>query len=182
MVSKGSPTIIAISGKSGCGNTTVSRLVAESLGLTFINYTFRTLAEERGIDLKEILFKAETDSAWDRLVDSRQVELARSGSCVVGSRLALWMIPEATLKVYLKASHEARVARIHAREQGDIQAISRFTAERDSRDHDRYKELYGIDTDDTKSAHLVIDTERWSAGEVASIIVHAFKSRGEQND
>jgi cytidylate kinase len=32
---------IAISGKSGCGNTTVSRMVAEKLGLRFINFTFR---------------------------------------------------------------------------------------------------------------------------------------------
>ncbi|HEY9053576.1 MAG TPA: hypothetical protein VIO60_02025, partial [Rectinemataceae bacterium] len=33
-------SIIAISGKSGCGNTTVSRLVAKRLERRFINYTF----------------------------------------------------------------------------------------------------------------------------------------------
>ncbi|NBK25522.1 MAG: cytidylate kinase, partial [Spirochaetia bacterium] len=41
---------IAISGKSGCGNTTVSKLVADRLGYPMINFTFRTLSEEKGIE------------------------------------------------------------------------------------------------------------------------------------
>jgi cytidylate kinase len=171
-------SIIAISGKSGCGNTTVSRLVSENLGLRFINYTFRAMADERGMKLADILSRAEVDDSWDRLLDSRQVELAREGPCVIGSRLALWLLPEASMKVYLKASHAVRVKRIHEREMGDIETVSRFTAERDVRDHGRYKELYGIDTDDLTPTHLVIDTEKWSAIEVAEIIVHAFKIRG----
>jgi cytidylate kinase len=35
---------IAISGKSGCGNSTVSRIVANRLGLRLVNYTVRALA------------------------------------------------------------------------------------------------------------------------------------------
>ena len=35
---------IAVSGKSGCGNTTVSSLLARSLGIKLVNYTFRQLA------------------------------------------------------------------------------------------------------------------------------------------
>ena len=38
---------IAISGLSGCGNTTVSKKLSEMLGVRMINYTFRNLAEER---------------------------------------------------------------------------------------------------------------------------------------
>ena len=59
-------SIIAISGKSGCGNTTVSRTVAELLGRTFINYTFRKMAEEEGTSLESILALADQDSSWDR--------------------------------------------------------------------------------------------------------------------
>ncbi|MDR1617782.1 MAG: cytidylate kinase, partial [Treponema sp.] len=91
---------IAISGKSGCGNTTVSRMVAGDLGLRFINFTFRSLAEERHITLREVMEKAALDDSWDREVDTRQVALAREGGgCVLGSRLAIWMLPEADLKV-----------------------------------------------------------------------------------
>lgn len=170
-------SIIAISGKSGCGNTTVSNLVAETLNLRCINYTFRSLAEEKNMTLAQILARAENDASWDRLVDERQVELARQGDCVIGSRLAMWLLPEATLKIYLKASHETRVERIHAREGGDKAAISRFTSERDIRDHRRYMETYGIDTDDVGNAHMVIDTERWDAKQIAHIIVEAFHGR-----
>ena len=44
---------VAISGKSGCGNTTVSGMLAKTLGVTLINYTFRQLAAEKGMTLPE---------------------------------------------------------------------------------------------------------------------------------
>jgi cytidylate kinase len=170
-------SIIAISGKSGCGNTTVSKMVAERLGLHFINYTFRALAQEKGLSLGQILALADEDPAWDRTLDARQVELARRQDCVIGSRLAIWMLPEASLRIYLKASQQARVARIHAREGGDPKEIARFTSERDSKDHRRYKETYGIDNDDVSFAHLVIDTERWDARQIAKLICDAYEGR-----
>ena len=39
--------IVAISGKSGCGNSTVSRLLSDRLGVQLINYTFRRMAGTR---------------------------------------------------------------------------------------------------------------------------------------
>ena len=46
---------IAISGASGCGNTTVSTLLADTLGIPCINYTFRSLAKELDMPLKQLL-------------------------------------------------------------------------------------------------------------------------------
>ncbi|MFA5851557.1 MAG: cytidylate kinase family protein [Spirochaetales bacterium] len=170
-------SIIAISGKSGCGNTTVSRLVAEKLGRQFINYTFRKMAEEEGKSLADILALAESDPSWDKRLDAHQVELAHKQDCVIGSRLAMWLLPEADLRVYLKARPEARVDRIYAREGGIKDEIASFTAQRDIRDHRRYIETYGINSDDLSSAHLVIDTERWDASQIARIIADAFIGR-----
>src|SRR5512135_3420239 len=82
---------IAISGKSGCGNTTVSRLVAESLGLRVINYTFKNLARDSGMSFEELALKAESDPQYDHTIDRMQVDLARMGGCVLGSRLAIWL-------------------------------------------------------------------------------------------
>jgi cytidylate kinase len=176
-MNKPTVSIIAISGKSGCGNTTVSKLVAARLGKEFINYTFRKLAEEQGKTLAEMLALAGKDDSWDRLLDARQVELAHQSDCVIGSRLAMWLLPDAALRVYLKASPEARVGRIHAREGGDRGEIARFTALRDVQDHQRYLETYGIDTDDLSGAHLVIDTERWDAEQIAKLIAEAYLGR-----
>ena len=163
---------IAISGKSGCGNTTVSRLVADSLDLRFINFTFRNLAQEKGLSLKEVLALAAEDDSWDREVDTRQVEMAREeGGCVLGSRLAIWMLPEADLKIFLTALPEVRAKRIQGREGDSLKDIMEFTASRDRQDHERYLRIYNIDNDDYSFADLVIDTDGIGAGEIAHLII-----------
>lgn len=169
--------IIAISGKSGCGNTTVSKLVAKRLNIEIINYTFRTLAVDRGMSFEHLLEEAEKDYSYDRAVDEKQVELARAQDCVVGSRLAMWLLTEAVLKVYLSASPEIRASRIRNREGKNLQEIMDFTALRDHRDHERYLALYGIDNDSYSHADLIINTERFAPEAEAEIIVAAFKAK-----
>jgi cytidylate kinase len=169
---------IAVSGRSGCGNTTVSRMVADTLGLRFINFTFRALAKERGLDLKTILDLAEEDDSLDREVDVRQVQLAReNGGCVIGSRLAIWMLKEAALKVYLHASPETRAERIVNREGGCYDEVAAFTADRDMHDHDRYLRLYGIDTDDYSFADLVVETGDLTPQQIVDIIVARIRGK-----
>jgi len=164
---------IAVSGRSGCGNTTVSKMTAEVLGLHFINFTFRSLARERGIDLIKVLELAQKDYSWDREVDTRQLELAREeGGCVLGSRLAIWMLKEADLKVYLKAEPLVRAARIVKREGGNLDDVAAFTAERDRHDRERYLNIYDIDTDDYSFADLIIDTDNISPQEITDRIVN----------
>ena len=162
---------IAISGKSGCGNTTVSRIVAENLGLRFINYTFKNLARDSRMSFEELALKAETDPQYDLTIDRMQVDLARMGGCVLGSRLAIWLLRDTALTVYLKASLEARAARIARREGGDPAAVLGRTAARDKRDHDRYERLYGYNVDKYDFASLIVDTDRMDQEEVASLIV-----------
>ena len=183
---------IAISGKSGCGNTTVSHLTAEALGLKFINFTFRNLAQERGLKLVDLLALASKDDSWDREVDSRQGALARAGiicpdiaasgiagdsagsgaaGCVLGSRLAIWMLPEADVKVYLKADPETRAMRIIKREGGTLEEVAAFTAERDRQDRERYLRIYNLDNDDYAFADLIIDTNDIAPEEIVGLIV-----------
>jgi len=163
---------IAVSGKSGCGNTTVCRILADALELRFINFTFRTLAQEKGIEFREVLVLAEKDDSWDREVDSRQVELAReNGGCVLGSRLAIWMLPEADLKVYLTARPETRAKRIQAREGGTLKSVAEFTAVRDKQDRERYKRIYNINNDDYAFVDLVIDTDDINPEQIADLII-----------
>ncbi|MFW5801366.1 MAG: (d)CMP kinase [Spirochaeta sp.] len=162
---------IAISGKSGCGNTTITRMVSEALGVRMVNYTFRTLAREKGLEFEDLCRMAEEDPSWDRYLDARQVELAMEGDSILGSRLAIWILKEADLKVYLTASVQERVRRIQQREGGDFQTVMQKTVERDQRDHNRYLRLYNIDNDDTSAADIVINTEDKTPQEIADFIV-----------
>lgn len=169
---------VAISGKSGCGNTTVSTLLSQKLGVKLINYTFRQLAQEKGLTLAQVIENAKTDDSYDIYVDNHQVELARMENCVLGSRLAVWMLKEADLKVYLLASDEVRARRILNREGGDLEEIKSFTAMRDSEDSRRYKKLYGIDNTDTSVCGLVIDTAEKTPEEIVSIIIDELEKKG----
>jgi cytidylate kinase len=172
---------IAISGKSGCGNTTVSRIVAEKLGLRVINYTFKNLARDSGMSFEELALKAETDPQYDHTIDRMQVDLARMGGCVLGSRLAIWLLRDTALTVYLKASLEVRAARIARREGGDPANVLPRTAVRDKRDHDRYQRLYGYDIDQFDFASLIVDTDNLNQEEVADVIVSfARRTRGRE--
>ena len=124
------------------------------------------------MELKEVLQLALRDESWDREVDTRQVKLAlESGGCVLGSRLAIWMLKEADLKVYLYAEAEIRAARIVNREGGNLEEVAAFTNKRDRQDYARYLRLYNIDTDDYSFADMVIDTGKHTPEEITDLIV-----------
>lgn len=167
---------IAISGKSGCGNTTVTTLLAETLNYAKINFTFRNLAAEKGFDFWDFCKMAETDDSYDKELDKRQVEMAMAEeNCVLGSRLAIWMLEKADVKVYLYASTTERAKRIFQRESGDFQTRLNQTKSRDDNDTQRYIKIYGIDNNDTKVADLVIDTEAKTPKEIVEIIIDYIK-------
>ena len=169
---------IAISGKSGCGNTTVSHMVAEELGYPMINFTFRTLSEEKGIEFWTFCRMAEESDEFDLEVDRRQVEMALAQpNCVLGSRLAIWMLKEADLKIYLTASSLERARRITQREGGSLEERLEQTRRRDANDSARYKRLYDIDNSDTSFADMVIDTSALEAEKVARLIIKEARAR-----
>ncbi|MGP1459283.1 MAG: (d)CMP kinase [Treponema sp.] len=178
-IADGKEVRVAVSGKSGCGNTTVSSLLASRLKIKLINFTFRQLAEEKGMTLEQVILNARTDDSYDREVDTRQVALAKRESCVLGSRLAIWMLDNADLKAYLLADEDVRARRILNREGGDFEKIKAFTQMRDAEDTARYKKLYGIDNsryEDT--AELVIDTGALTPEQITDRILTALANKG----
>lgn len=168
---------IAISGKSGCGNTTVSTLLAEKLGLHLVNYTFHTISRETGIPFQEICRQAEEDPKWDHQVDETQIRMAREQGSVLGSRLAVWLLTDADLKIFLTASHRVRASRIHRREGGHAREKARETRARDKRDHERYKRLYGINNNKYDFVDLIINTDHLLPDQIVTIIAAAVEAK-----
>jgi cytidylate kinase len=153
-------------------------LVAEELGYPMINFTFRTLSEEKGIEFWTFCRMAEESDEFDLEVDRRQVEMALAQpNCVLGSRLAIWMLKEADLKIYLTASSLERARRITQREGGSLEERLEQTRRRDANDSARYKRLYDIDNSDTSFADMVIDTSALEAEEVARLIIKEARAR-----
>ncbi len=163
---------IAISGKSGCGNTSVSTELAKRLNYNLINFTFRNLAKEKNMDFWELCELATKTDDIDKELDKRQVDMAlQHKNCVLGSRLAIWVLKEADLKVYLYASSEARVKRIFKREGGTLEEKELETSKRDESDTKRYKRIYNIDNNDTSIADLVINTDDKDIDQIVELII-----------
>ena len=136
-----------------------------------VNFTFRQLAAERGVDFWTFCRMAEADDDIDRELDRRQVEMAMAEeNCVLGSRLAIWMLEKADLKVYLQATSETRAKRVLKREGGSLEERMAQTEMRDRNDSARYKRIYGIDNSDTSVADLVIDTDDRTPEEIVELI------------
>ena len=92
--------------------------------------------------------------------------------CVLGSRLAIWMLEKADLKVYLRATPETRAKRIFKREGGSYEERFEETVRRDKANTKRYMDIYGIDNTKPESvADIIIDTDDKTPEEIASIII-----------
>lgn len=168
---------IAISGQSGCGNTTATTNVGKALNLTVTNYTFRELAKDLEIDFDTLHNEAPSNSIYDYLTDLKLIRSALHNDVVVGSRLAAWLM-NAELHIWLHAPLDTRAARICKRESernSSYEAVLYKTMLRDRQNHVRYLQLYGVDIQDHSDFDITINTELLSAEQVSSLIVAAAK-------
>ncbi|MEM2933935.1 MAG: AAA family ATPase [Methanocellales archaeon] len=170
--------LIALSGPPGSGKSTVGMEISKRLKFAFISAgdLFRKMASEKGLSLAEFSKLAESDHEIDKLVDSKQLELALSHeNAVIEGRLAAYKIP-ADLKILLLASIETRAARIAKREQKPFMQVLKETKERERSEQKRYKQIYGIDLNDLSAYDLIINTERFDQAKVVEIVLASIRS------
>lgn len=166
---------IAISGHSGCGNTTATHTVAKILSIQVLNYTFRNLAEDLQIPF-EVLQQSSVDNfIFDYLTDLILMRRSQNANVIVGSRLAAWNI-DSELRIWLYASLEARASRINKREKAKgipYEEVLYTTLKRDEQNSKRYLQVYGIDINDRTELDITINTESLTVEQVSSLIVAA---------
>ncbi len=169
---------IAISGHSGCGNTTATTNVGRALNLKIVNYTFRDLARELGLTFDFIHKEAANNLIYDYLTDLTLIRNSCSNeNIVIGTRLAAWLM-NAELRIWLHAPLEARAQRISHRESeigSNYEQILYKTLKRDEQNRKRYLRLYGLDIDDHSDFDVTINTEKLTADQVSSLIVAAAR-------
>jgi len=174
---------IAISGLTGCGNSTASTLVSHSLKLKKFNYTFHNLAEDLGMPFDRLHEFAEKNPKYDYLLDKKQIEFAlKETDCVVGTRLAVFLgeiaprlklkKPRFDLKVWLKAPLHVRAKRLAERDSRSFEQAVREVVYRDDSNKKRYWALYKLHYDPPKGC-LVIDNEKLDALQTAKAIADA---------
>ena len=168
--------LITISGLPGSGTTTVSRLVADALGLARLpgGEVFRQMAAEAGMTLAEFGTHAQDHPEIDRELDDRLEARAREGSCVIESRLAGWLATRAGLlavRVWIDCDDGVRAARVAERDGTTPDEARRDNAERTRLEHARYETVYEIDLDDRSPYDLVLDSSSTPATDLADQIV-----------
>ncbi|MFH0973456.1 MAG: AAA family ATPase [Candidatus Micrarchaeota archaeon] len=183
---------IAISGYSGCGSTTASRLVGRRLKLKQVNYTLRNIARERGVTLARMQELALRDfPKHDLRIERKQCDAAaRSRDCVVASRLAVWLDdarvwrrcgalrpPRFDVKVWLEVPLKVRARRRAKVDKTPFRDSLAFTRRRDVENSLRYKRLYGVDFKKIPRDCAVVDNERCSAKQTAALIVKLAREK-----
>ncbi len=170
--------LVTISGLPGSGTTTVSRLVAEALGIERLpgGEVFRKMAAESDMTLAEFGVHAQGHPEIDLELDARLEERAREGECVIESRLAGWLVTRAALaavRVWVDCEDQVRAARVAEREDSSLAEALIDNAERSDLERARYKSVYDIDLDDRSTYDLVLDSTTEPAEALALTIVRA---------
>ncbi|MGB7532291.1 MAG: AAA family ATPase [Halobacteriota archaeon] len=164
---------ITISGLPGSGTTTVAKLLSEELSVELISAgeLFRQIAKEKKLPLEHFNKLAETDDDFDRQIDERQGEEAmKRENVIVEGRLSGFFVPDADLKIWLKAPVETRAARIAHREAIAYEEALSAMNNRERSENKRYEQYYGVNLADLSTYELVIDSSRWSERDIVEMI------------
>lgn len=178
--------IITIAGKPGSGKSTASKSVAKRLDYQHFSSGdfFRTIGQERGVDVLKANHLAEKDKEIDFLVDAKLRTLGQENDkMVIDSRMAWHWMPY-SFRVYLDLDLTIAAERIlESMDDARLVAesipasVAEYTATLQQRldsEIKRYRSLYNVNPYDTANYDLVIDTALHGPEEVQLIVTERF--------
>jgi cytidylate kinase len=173
---------LTVSGATGSGKSTISKLLAEKLKLKYfsIGRIMRALAQEKGLSIMEFSKNAENNPEIDNELDERQARIGREeDNFVMDSRLGFHFIPD-SLKIYLDVDIKEAAKRImnEKRKEEKYKSLDEaidFLKKRMSSESKRYKEYYKIDFPKKSSFDLWVDTTNKAPGQVVNEILKRIK-------
>ncbi len=181
---------IVISGMPAVGKTTVSRLVAASLGTPMMGGgdVLKEMAVEEGYtpggedwwDTKEgmrFLKERKRSSDFDKEVDERLLQKVKKGGVVVTSYPLPWLT-DSGIRVWLAGDKKSRAVRMAKRDHMSVKKCLGVLAVRDEENYGLYKKIYGIEFGkDLGPFDLVVDTNEIEESRVAEIVLKYVRNR-----
>ena len=171
-------TIIAISGKSGSGATSVAKILAKRLGLECFSAgdVFRMLSKENLPDVvktKEVWKNRGMDKKVHKKIDEIQRELARHDNIVIDAKLSVYNLKNlADFRVWLKASKNKRTERIAERDNIPLSLAASLIEDIDYIESGMWKKLYNLSAIDLEEmADVSIDTTELPIEEIVNKII-----------
>ncbi len=179
--------IIALSGLSGTGKTTIKNLLAKQL--TLRSYSMGDLrgkmAMERGVTIDELNAQGMTDASTDREVDEFQTTLGQTeDNFIIDGWLSWYFIPHA-FKVQLTVDPTVAATRIYNAKKNEpgrddepdfssIEETERILTDRVAQSEVRYQKWYGFSLKNDGKYDLVVDTTKRTPAEIISVILAAI--------
>lgn len=182
------PIIICICGLAGSGKSTLAKKLAEKYGLKYYSGgdALKALAIEDGYKPAEqgwwesqegmrFLQSRGKDPKFDKAVDMKLLELAKSGNVVLDSWTMPWLLKEG-FKIWLKASPEKRAERVAKRDGISVKEALEALRKKEHQTKEIYKKLYGFSLgEDFTPFHLILDTENLDAEEVFQTLCNVIE-------
>ncbi len=158
---------ICLAGLSGSGKTTLGELLAKELNIAHIQKSYKDVTtDERDL----LQMQRSVTKQYEADFDKQIVAQAKGKNCVVSTWLCAWLIKDATLRVWLNASHDERVRRLMELKNKDRKFIEAYMVEKDQGNVERWQKTYGIDLNDHSIFDIEFNTEKFTPDEMASII------------
>ncbi len=171
--------VICICGMTGCGKSTLAKRIAGKYGLKYLSGgdALKALAIEAGYNSAEkgwwetdeglrFLGQRMTDANFDRRVDQKLIELAKSGDVVLDSWTMPWLLDKG-FKVWLEASTDVRAKRLAQRDDISIRKALDVMGKKEEKTRSIYRSLYGFNLGkDFSPFDLILDTSALNGDEV----------------
>ena len=158
---------ICLAGLSGSGKTTLGEMLAKELNIEHIQKSYKDVTK----DEKELLaMQKKVPKSYEDYFNKQVTAMAKDKNCVVSTWLCAWFIKDATLRVWLNASHKERAKRLMKLKQKGKNFIETYLMEKDWGNVKRWHKLYRVDLSDHSIFDIELNTENFTPEEMVSII------------
>jgi cytidylate kinase len=158
---------ICLAGLSGSGKTTLGEMLAKELNIDHIQKSYKDVTANE----KELLsMQKSVARSYEKDFDKQVIDMAKGKNCVISTWLCAWFIKDATLRVWLNASHKERARRLMKLKQKGRTFIEDYLREKDQGNLKRWQKVYGVDLKDHSIFDIELNTENFTPQEMVSII------------
>lgn len=176
---------ITITGKTGSGKTTISKLISERMG--YERYSTgeyqREIAQKMGVNMVEMNNIMSDNISYDHLIDNtvERISLERADDNIIFDSRMAWHFAHNSLRVFISIDPSIAGERVfqNPRPQEPYQSAEEAARQlvlRSEAENLRFRSIYGVDNFDYANYDLIIDSSYSDPSDFVPIIRDALKA------
>lgn len=163
---------ICLGGFASAGKTTLGEALSRELNIRHIHSSYKGMVSNDDNAVLGLLndLVAKRDRKVAKGFDADIVNESNKRDCVVSTWIGAWMIKDATVRIWLDASQEARAKRRAGINRMSAKDALKFIKDYDAANIRYFKDVYKIDITDHSMFDMALNTERMNINEMVSAI------------